>query len=287
MAGTVPGVRGAGAGAARAPCRADLPPSRAAAPSSSAHHLGPARLEQDGQHPGRRAGGGSGAVARSAAPVGAPRGERPALGQRRGRPPAPARPPDPRAPAARARAPSGGCRRPRSGFPARPRVRRPARRHRSRVIRSAGTAARPSGSTLHGSHSRSATDRTAGSCTSTSCLPSSSSSSRRSQPPASSSRRTPPAKGKPSSSASSGPDLAGLAVERVAAHQHEVEGAGCPRARRPGPAPWPACRSRRRPRRRRAARRRPPRPPPRAGRPRRWVDRGSPRCRCHRSRGPA
>ncbi len=41
-------------------------------------------------------------------------------------------------------------------------------------------------------------------------------------------------------------DLAGVGVDGVAAHQHEVERALTGPGRRPGPSPWPACRTRRR-----------------------------------------
>ena len=75
----------------------------------------------------------------------------------------------------------------------------------TRVSRAGATAARPAGSTLQGSQRRSATESTAGSASSTSCVPSSCSSSRRQTGPRSCSRRTPLAKGRSSSSASSGP----------------------------------------------------------------------------------
>ena len=91
------------------------------------------------------------------------------------------------------------------GLPASPHGPGPRRRAVSRVSRSGDTAARPSGSTLQGSQSRSATDSTAGSVTSTCWVPSSCSSSSRHTAPRSCTRRTPLAKGWSRSWASSGP----------------------------------------------------------------------------------
>ena len=91
------------------------------------------------------------------------------------------------------------------GLPASPQGPGPSSAAPIRVRRSAGTAARPAESTLQGSQSRSATDRTAGRAISASWVPSSSSSSRCRLAPRSSIRRTPLAKGRSSSSATSGP----------------------------------------------------------------------------------
>ncbi len=91
------------------------------------------------------------------------------------------------------------------GLPASPQGPGPSAPASTLVRRSGATAARPSGSTLQGSQRRSATERTAGSASSTSWAPSSCSSSRRQTEPRSSMRRTPLAKGRSSSSASSGP----------------------------------------------------------------------------------
>ena len=81
-----------------------------------------------------------------------------------------------------------------------------------------------------------------------------------------------------------GPHLPRLAVDGVAAEEHEVEGAGGAQRGGQGACAWRACPIRRTPRRRRAAPSRRPRPPPRGARPRRSVGRGSRRCRCPRSR---
>ena len=91
------------------------------------------------------------------------------------------------------------------GLPSSPQGPAPSSAAPIRVRRSAGTAARPAGSTLQGSQRRSATDRTAGRVISASWVPSSCSSSRRSAAPRSSRWRTPLAKGRSSSSATSGP----------------------------------------------------------------------------------
>ena len=103
------------------------------------------------------------------------------------------------------RAPWPASPRPSSGCPPPPRARGRAGAASTRVSRAGATAARPAGSTLQGSQRRSATESTAGSASSTSCDPSSCSSSRCQTGPLSCSRRTPLAKGRSSSSASSGP----------------------------------------------------------------------------------
>ena len=89
-----------------------------------------------------------------------------------------------------------------AGVPPRP---RPEPAASIRVSRSGATAARPAGSTLHGSQRRSATERTAGSASSTSCVAVVVLELEAPDGPRSSSRRTPLAKGRSSSSASSGP----------------------------------------------------------------------------------
>ena len=180
----------------------------------------------------------------------------------------------PPAPAGRARAPSAASRRRRSGCPPAPHGPGPSSPAVTRVISEAGTAARPAGSTLHGSHRRSATDSTAGSAISTSCVPSSCSSSRRRAAPASSSARTPLANGRSSSSATSGPTCPvspsmelrpsrtrskGPAARSAAARARAVA-----RVSEPAKAGVADVQ----------ARRRPPRRPPRAGRPRRPGARG-------------
>ena len=146
----------------------------------------------------------------------------------------------------RPRSCSIGCTAPTTvGLPASPQGPAPRSAALNRLMRSAGTAARPSGSTLHGSHRRSATASTAGSAISTSALPSSRSSSRRSRSPRSSRRRTPAAKGRSSSCASSGPTCPVSPSSEFSPTSTRSKGPAA-RARRPAPAPWPACRNPRR-----------------------------------------
>ena len=105
--------------------------------------------------------------------------------------------------AARSRARAPGRRW--SGSRPAPTVRRPRSRARRWRIAAAGTAARPSGSTLHGSMSRSAVERSAGRRTSAWSQPSSSSQRACTRPSGSIARwRTPVRNGRSSSSASSG-----------------------------------------------------------------------------------
>ena len=96
-------------------------------------------------------------------------------------------------------------------------------------MRSAGTAARPSGSTLHGSMSRSAVESTAGSSTSAWTQPSSCSQRRCSGPvrrARGGARRC--ANGRSSELGELGTDLAGVGVDRVAARR--ARGRTAPRA---------------------------------------------------------
>ena len=114
------------------------------------------------------------------------------------------------------------------GLPASPQGPGPSPAASIRVSRAGATAARPSGSTLQGSQRRSATESTAGSASSTSCVPSSCSSSRRHTGPRSSQSAHPAGEGQVEQLGQLGPDLPGLPVDGVAAEQHEVEGAGGP-----------------------------------------------------------
>ena len=92
-------------------------------------------------------------------------------------------------------------------------------------MRSAGTAARPAGSTLHGSMSRSAVETTAGRSTRTCAQPSSCSA--RMSSVRSREREVAGAgdEGEPEQLGELGADLAGVGVDRVAAGEHEVEAA--------------------------------------------------------------
>ena len=143
-------------------------------------------------------------------------------------------------------APGTAPRPPPWGSPPRPRARARDRRRASRRMRAASTAARPSGGTLHGSVSRSAVDSTAGSATCTSRQPSSS--SQRTSRTLVGQRQLldPRREGEVEQLGDLGPDLAGVGVDRVAPHQDQVEGALPAQGRRPGPPPWPGCRTRRR-----------------------------------------
>ena len=132
------------------------------------------------------------------------------------------------------------------GLPSSPQGPSPSWRGPTRVRREAGTVARPSGSTLQGSQSRSATESTAGSEISTSCMPSSCSSSRRRKEPSSSSRRTPLGEGEVEQRRHLGPHLTRLAVDGVAAEQDEVEGSGDAQRGRQGPRRGERVRSRER-----------------------------------------
>ena len=92
-----------------------------------------------------------------------------------------------------------------------------------RRMRSAGTAARPGGSTLVGSHSRSAHERTAGSSTSACSQPSSC--SQRASTRVAVDREVADAgeEREVEQLGELGTDLAGVGVDRVAAGEHEVE----------------------------------------------------------------
>ena len=91
------------------------------------------------------------------------------------------------------------------GLPASPHGPSPRSDAGTRRILSSATSARWPGGTLHGSHKRSATERRAGTSTRASSQPSSCSRVRVSVSPDSPISRTPLAKGKPESSAISGP----------------------------------------------------------------------------------
>ena len=247
-------------------------PRRAAAPSSSSDTAG-------------RPGSARTAMTRAQAPASAPR--RPVVTARGGaagpgravrRRVARARGPPPRTCAStgpsrtsRARACSIGPRRADHRRAARPRPRGPGRGRpaSTRVSRAGGTAARPAGSTLQGSQRRSATESTAGSASSTSCVPSSCSSSRRQTGPAVLQPADAAGEGEVEQLGQLGADLPGLPVDGVAAEQDEVEGAGRAQHGGEGARRGQGVGAGEGRRRRRAARRRPPRPPPRAGRPRR------------------
>ena len=144
-----------------------------------------------------------------------------------------------------------------------------------RRMRSAGTAARPGGSTFAGSHSRSAHDSTAGSSTSACIQPSSC--SQRASTTRSVDREVAHAgeEREVEQLGHLGPDLAGVGVDRVATGEHEVERAFTVERGGERLARSRACRSprtRRRSRARRGCRRR--------GR----VPTRSPRAACRRRR---
>ena len=94
------------------------------------------------------------------------------------------------------------------------------------MSRAGDTAARPVGSTLQGSQRRSATESTAGSATSTSCVPSSCSSSRRKTGPGVLQPADPAGEGEVEQLGQLGADLSGLPVDGVAAEEDEVERPG-------------------------------------------------------------
>ena len=171
------------------------------------------------------------------------------------------------------------------GLPASPQGPSPRSAAPIRVRRSAGTAARPSGSTLQGSQSRSATDRTAGRAISTSWKPSSSSSSSPSVAPRSSRRRTPPAKGRSRSSATSGPTWPVSPSMELRPRSTRSKGpaarARAVRARAVASVSDPANASSQT-----WTPGRPPRRPPRGAHPRHSGARGSPRCTSPPWRGP-
>ena len=109
------------------------------------------------------------------------------------------------------------------GLPAMPHGPSPRSADVSRRNRSADTARRPSGSTLHGSHSRSATETTAGRVMSTSSEPSSSSRSSSSPPSTSSRRRGATRERHARQLRQLRADLSGVTVRRIPTDEHEIE----------------------------------------------------------------